>query len=365
MPASMLHVVNGDSTAEAIRASGVLRPLDPFLNSSRDPDDVVAWKDVLYEGPVRPGLSPVNLAHERCQFIASRGWEPYITARQAFGRRDTAIATTKRHDEVIFWFESDPYDCLQLVQALDRLAARRPRDTAFSWILVDQRPDAPGTHGFGHLTADAVQRFLASRQPVPESAWMDARRVWTSFISGDPARVQVAADDSALTIPFLRDAFMRLLAEYPEQPSGLSQSEREVLRSIADGFSMPNDIFQRVQSVEQRPFLGDRQVWDRLESFGTSTPPLIERADGLGWVSPVVDLLSLDEPDMDEFHAQVLRLTEAGVDVLAGRADWLEIRPGDRWLGGYQIPASGSWRFDAATGRLVSASNSTVTEGIE
>ena len=349
----MLHIVNGDSTADAIRSSGVLKPLDPVLNATRDPDDVVAWKDVLYEGPVRAGLSPVNLAHERCQFIASRGWEPYITARGDFGRRDSAIASTKRQDEVIFWFENDLYDVLQLVQALDRLAARRPEGTRFSWILVDKRPDAPGAHGFGQLGTDAVERLLASRQPVPDPAWMEARRVWKAFIGDDPASLGAVAGDERLTIPYLRDGMMRLLAEFPDRSSGLSRSERQVLDAVNAGSVTPASVFERVQATEPRPFLGDQQVWDRLDWFATSSPALIVRGDGQPWVSPVVDLMSLDEPDMAAFHAQTLRLTETGGAVLGGRTDWLTLRPHTRWIGGYEIPTTGSWRYDVETAHLV------------
>ena len=359
----MLHIVNGDLTADAIRASGVLKPLDPNLTAVRDPDDVVAWRDVLYEGPVRAGLSPVNLAHERCQFIASRGWEPYITARGDFGRRDAAIANTKRQDEVVFWFESDLYDVLQLIQALDRLAARRPENTRFSWILVDKRPDAPGTHGFGHLTTDIVERLLASRQPVPDHSWMEARRVWTAFVSGDPDGLDTVASDGALSIPFLADGLERLLAEFPDRTTGLSRSERQVLDAVASGPGTPIDIFERVQAAEPRPFLGDQQVWDRLDWFATATRALIRPSNGDGWISPIVDLMSLDEPDMEAFHAQNLALTDLGSDVLEGRIDWLTLRPHGRWLGGYEIPPSGPWRFDASTGGLGAAPTS--SEGID
>ena len=353
----MLHVVNGDVLGETIRAGGLLQPLHPLLREQRDPDDVVAWKDVLYEGPVRSGLSPINLAHERCLFIAAQGWEPYIIVRQDFGRRDAALAKARRQDEVVFWFESDLYDVLQLAQALDRLAARRPETTRFSWILVD-RDEETGRHGFGGITGEHATRLLAGRQPVPDAAWPQARSFWRAFVSGDPERL-VASLESPLTIPFLLDGIERLLAEYPDVASGLSLSERQVLDAIASGPEpTPASVFVSVQAAEARPFLGDLQVWERLERFAAAEPPLVERRDGRAWASSRVDLMSPDEPDMDAFLTQPIRLSTTGLDVLEGRRGWLAAGGSGRWIGGYQVPdAARSWRYDAASRRLVPPAN--------
>ena len=348
----MLHVVNGDEISRSIRASGILSALDPALKDQRDPDDVVAWRDVLYEGPVRAALSPVNLAHERSQFIASQGWEPYISVRQDFGRRDSLLASTNRQDEVVFWFESDLYDLLQLVQALDRLAVRRPEGTRFSWVLVDRLPENPSRHGFGSLAPDRVVSLLATRQPVPGPAWAEARAVWTAFTADDPGAL-LTLDGATTAIPWLSDGLRRLLEEYPAVGSGLSRSEHLVLEAMEPGPIEPQAIFDRVHASESRPFLGDTQVWDRLDRFATAPVPLIERADGQPWTTARVDLMSVDEPDMEAFHAQRLQLTASGRSVLRGELDWLTIRGTERWIGGYRIPAAGSWRFDTATGSLV------------
>lgn len=351
----MLHVVNGDETARALRESGVLSPLDPALPADRDPDDVIAWRDVLHEGPVRSGRSPVNLAHERCQFIASQGWEPYISVRQHFGRRDSVMASTKRQDEVVFWFESDLYDQLQLVQALDRLAARRPESTRFSWVLVDRSPSDPDRHGFSSLSTPLVESLLVDRQPVPEDAWMEARSVWTAFTSGKPDALAAIVGRDVFTIPWLRDALRRLLAEFPAVVSGLSESERQVLASMEGGPVTPFEIFARIQAIEPRPFLGDTQVWDRFDRFATASEPLIGRDDGQPWVTARVNLVSIEEPDLEAFHAQRLRLTETGKAVLAGVRDWLVIAKPDRWIGGYHVPTTGAgWRYDPDTESLVS-----------
>jgi hypothetical protein len=53
----VLHVTNGDHTVEVVRRADVV-------------GDVVAWQDVLHEGPV-PALSAAELRPVRAQFLAT------------------------------------------------------------------------------------------------------------------------------------------------------------------------------------------------------------------------------------------------------------------------------------------------------
>lgn len=349
----MLHVTSGDIVADTIRQSGVIRPAPVVAVPDRDPDEVIAWRDVLYEGPVRAGLSPVNLAHERAQYIAARGWEPYILARQALGRRDSAIASTRRQEEVTLWFEDDLHDGLQLIQILGLLTRNRPPATTYTWVLAPAAGQPGGTHGFAGLAPDDVPALLAGRRAIPDSAWVAGRAFWDAFISGDPAWLPEAIERLEPEEPILGNSARRLLAEFPGADDGLSASERGLLRAIADQPATPAEAFTAAQLQEPRPFLGDRQAWDRLDAFATAPRPLIAPADGSPWVSPRVDLLSPDDPDMTAFAAQRLTLTGEGAATLAGRRDWLSNGGTGRWLGGYRISdPEGSWRYAPATATL-------------
>ena len=349
----MLHVVSGDAVASAIEASGMLKPLPEIAAEFRDPDTVVAWLDALYAGPVPGDLSPINLAHARCQYIAAQGWEAYIIARQAFARRDAALAKANRQEEVVYWFDDDLHDVLQLVQALDRLAARRPEQTAFSWILRSVRDDDGTAGGLGSLSAEQLVATLPERVPVPDDAWSEARRVWRAFVGTDPSVLVAAAASVGNVIPPLRDGLARLFREYPDRRSGLSATERMLLGELGGGGATPAEIFDRVQREEARPFLGDVQVWSRLNAFATTDEPLIQPTDG-DWISPIVDLLSPDPPDMAAFLTQPLVLTDAGQAVLAGDRDWLDLAGAGRWLGGVEFrDAASAWRYDMDRATIV------------
>lgn len=354
----MLHVVSRDAVADLIVASGILKPLPDIARQFRDPDTVVSWLDALYDGPIDGSLSPINLAHRRCQYIAAKGWSPYLLMRQRFAARDAALARTARQDEAVFWFEYDLAGTLQLVQALDRLAGRRPENGRYSWILRDPTADGSDGKGFGDLSADEIEPALAQRVPIPNDAWAEGRRVWRALASGDPAELVAVAAQASDVIPPLKAALHRLLQEFPAQESGLSRSQRQILEMIDQEPAVPAEILDRASAREERPFLGEQQVWSMLDELATAERPLIEPVGGAAWISPVVDLMSPDDPDIEGFLKLPLRLTEAGRTVLAGDADWLARGARPRWIGGYEIddPAT-AWRWDAAKGTIVPGAN--------
>ncbi len=333
----MLHLVSGDVMAAKIRAAGLLRPFDPATRETRDPDAVIPWRDVLYEGPVPAGMSPINLANERARYIAGRGWQPFVVVRQAFGQRDAALANARRHDEVVFWFEDDLYDGLQLAQAMDRVAVRRPDGTSFTSITLPHGPDVD------------CRALFDARTPVPRDAYQEARRLWDAFTSSDPGTLGNLIRENSLTTPVFDHTARAVLGEYPESGSGLSRSERQVLEAVATRPSTPPEVFRAACYADERPYLGDLQVWDRLHAFAAARDPLIRRADGGNWISPVVDLLSVDEPDMEAFARQVLEVTSTGREVLAGRRDWLE-QAAPRWVGGVSIDGIRAPRRDQDVG---------------
>jgi hypothetical protein len=49
----------------------------------------------------------------------------------------------------------------------------------------------------------------------------------------------------------------------------------------------------------------------------------------------------------------VATISETGRQVLAGRIDYLSLRPPDRWVGG--VVTDGQWRWDETAGRIAHA----------
>ena len=101
-----LNITNGDSAAGTMSEAGV-------------EGKIIAWRDVLHEGPVDASLSLEELSKQRARFIAGNNWDDFSHVSGDFTERDRVIRHLDYFDEVVLWFEDDLYDQLQLIQLLD------------------------------------------------------------------------------------------------------------------------------------------------------------------------------------------------------------------------------------------------------
>lgn len=332
----MLHVTNGDSAGGSLVASGL-------------PGAVVAWRDVLHEGPVPAGLAPEALREVRSRYLAERGWGAYATTLAGFAARDAALAKAASHDEVVLWFEHDLYDQLQLIQILDRLADDDPGAARLSLISVGDYPVAPRFLGLGQLTPAQLAGLFPTRQAVTPGELALGRAAWAAFRASDPSAIEtlLAGDTSALL--FLADALRRHLEEYPALGDGLARTEHLILETVAgQGTATPPELFAATQEREERPFMGDLSFWGYVRAMSDEPHPLLAVAGGGGFALPGASGTGAT------FASQRLALTATGREVLAGQADWIALHDLDRWYGGVRLQGHApAWRWDRSTRRVV------------
>ncbi|HWK88401.1 MAG TPA: DUF1835 domain-containing protein [Longimicrobium sp.] len=320
-----LHVTNGDAAAEALRAAGITDPILP-------------WRDVLHEGPVPAGLSLEALSEVRSRFIAGEGWAAEDEARASFAQRDQALARAAEYGEVVLWFEHDLYDQLQLIQVLDWFAEHpHPRKT-----LVN-----PAEY-LGPLPPARVIELYGSRLLAEPEQLQQARAAWAAFRDPDPRALERLIAGGTGALPHLAAALRRHLEQFPGTRDGLSRSERQALQVLEDGPQTVGDAY--VASHHEREdavFLGDGVFADYLAELGSGDAPLVAFEDGSPLRAPAGPEGSRD------FFARRIAMTDAGRDVLAGRADRVRLNGIDRWLGGVHLEGRESaWRWDPAKRRL-------------
>ena len=320
----MLHVTNGDATAEPLRAAGL-------------PGTVIAWADVLHEGPVLVRLSPTAFREMRARFLVDQSTASFGEFLVRFAARDHALDRAGDHDEVVLWFEHDLYDQLQIVQILDRIAGLPTPPARLTMICVDAVPGVEPFHGLGQLTAGQLAALFPSRRPVTPAQTALAIDAWAAVRATDPTRLAALAAGSSSPLPFLPAALIRFLEQLPATRDGLSRSERQVLEAVAAGASDPVAVFRADQAREAAPFMGDTSLWYHLYGLAAGPAPLLAMAGG-GALRP---------PAAPGFVAQPLAVTDAGRRVLDGAADRVALGGVGRWLGGVWLASPrAAWRWD-------------------
>lgn len=305
----MLHVTNGDAAVEGIGAAQI-------------GGDLLAWRDVLHEGPVPMGVTAAELRTVRAGFLARCGWADEREVLRQLARRDQRLdKAIAAGEEIVLWFEHDLYDQLQLLQVLDRLAFQRGAARVSAVFS--------GDYLAAQSTPELVALFAAAREIGPLEIEL-GRRAWAAFRSEDPRRVEelLAGDLSAL--PYLRPALARHLEQFPSTTDGLSRSERQALEELADGPLPALELFRAAQRREQAHFVGDAVFELYLAELAREPNPLVEQAGEGYWL-----------------------LTALGRAVLAGEEDRVAVRGLDRWLGGVRLLAPRRvWRWNPTARRL-------------
>jgi hypothetical protein len=283
---------------------------------------------------VPAGLGDEQMRAVRARFVADCGWATYESALNRGTAWDAALANSSSHDEVVFWFEHDLFDQLLLIRHLDWFSRRDVRRTKLSLICIGAFPGVHPFHGLGQLSADQLESLLDTRREVTSNQMALARRAWSAFTSSDPRDIDLLLETDTTALPFLEGALRRHLQEFPAASNGLSRTERQILDVLDSSGPLPPDLlFRATQRLEERVYMGDTSFWVRVSELATAPSALVSLRG-----------LARRTGRLPDGEAAI---TPLGHDVLRDRADRIELKGIDRWLGGVHLRTPGEiWRWD-------------------
>jgi len=304
----VLNIVNSDATIEKLKEADI-------------PGAFLPWQDFLHEGPVPENLSLEALSKIRAEYISHKGLGSFEEIDQNFKERNATLYAFKKYEKIILWFEPDLYDQLQLIQILDWFAKYASTSTLLSFIYCDQNLG-------NYSTTKRQELLLYNKEPVTHQHFIVARKAWGAFTSPTPEAWFKLMDDDISALPFLQDAILRMLEEYPNSINGLSRTAHQALLIVAKGVHYPPHIFEAYQKSEKHRFMGDVLFWDVLKALVAKKL-----------------LTSMEE-------GKHLLISSLGEDILRGERNWLNLGAIDFWLGGVHQTPDTLWLWDIQSQRL-------------
>jgi hypothetical protein len=179
-------------------------------------------------------------------------------------------------------------------------------------------------YGLGQLSGPQLARLFPMRKRVTHAQRSIATEAWRAFRAEDPTDLAAISQQKFDEMPFLAAALSRFLEEYPGTTDGLSRTERQLLQAAAAGKRKKQEIYFESRKQEDVPW-GDLSVYLRLAWLTAGPNP------------------ALIESPTNEFT-----ITDAGRQLLEGKADWIKLQGSvDRWLGGVHLTGDQpKWRWD-------------------
>lgn len=328
----MLHILNGEAT-------------ETILAHTAIPGDRFSFRDALIGGPTPANVNETEWRKIRANHLSASYDVDVAECERDFARQEEGFASFAKHEEVVLWFESDLFCQVNMLYVFDWFAHRETGNTKLTLICIGQFPGRPNFRGLGELNPEELASLFDKRNRVSNAEFELARSAWQAYRSDNPREIEQLLDQDTAALPFLKDAFRLHLERFPSSRNGLGRIERRALELIATGLSPFVDLFPEFIKTEAGYGLGDAQFWNALRSIANVPQPLLQSNDRDAVAGP----LSSDRVQTTNFQ-----ITEVGLAVLNGTADFVEMNGIDLWLGGVHLNGIGRlWRWDESKRKLV------------
>lgn len=317
-----VHIVNGDAFGNKLRASELA-------------DDIIVWRESLYEGPIGMQMSDSVLLSNRAAYMYHKhGISEDMFKSITLEQERLLDQISEEADEIIFWFDHDLFDQLMLCYLFMRLHLAG-RSHGLFLIMYDATAD----WDIGQLSDDMSM--------VTETQLSLADRVWRAYSASEPFALASLMEDDLSVFPYLKKALEANLGRYPSDSNGLSNLQQFILGEMVHGEVSILSLFQRITEKFGEYGLGDLQFWSLLEHFRTCEHSLIELTGG-------DSLPKNSDPLPYQFEKWRVGLTETGKLVYRGKKDHLLLNGIDDWIGGVHLIGKGPvWRRDAERTRFL------------
>ena len=331
----MLHIVNGESTAETLKYTKIK-------------GEIFSFKDTLINGPAPPTQNPHEWRAVRVQHLTDTYGLKRSECEKEFLSQEAALTSAVKQDEVVLWFEHDLFCQLNLLYLLDWFNETDLKKTRLSLINIGKFPGRKDFRGLGELNPDELASLFPKREKLTKAKLNLGSKAWQAFRSPNPTAIELLLHSDTSELPFLEEAFCAHLRRFPSTTNGLGQIEQTGLQLIADGCRKFTDVFPKFIAAQKTYGLGDSQFWSTLVTLSDGAEPLIK----------ITNASSERAVDPDVMKRANFKITKAGQAVLDGTSDFIKLNGIDKWLGGVHLQGKDDlWRWHDPAGRLAFVKN--------
>ena len=247
---SILHVLNGDSTASG------------FVDTGLD-GDIIIWREVLSEGPLSDNITSGAFWKAREKFIC-REFSETGEGYQHKVLDELVKLGDEVYEEINLWFEFDLHCQVNLLGILNYLKRLSNLSMPAVYLICPAEfPGKPNFKGMGELNGDELD-FLYDNIRVQLSGidFIIAEEAWAVYLLKDAEKLKAYIDSNNFRggLHLLKPALEAQLKRLQLNDNGLNYIEQRLLDIYASGTEDSEGIHQEFRQTDKIYGMGDHEL---------------------------------------------------------------------------------------------------------
>ena len=239
-----LHILNGDFALDLWRQCG-------FTGQS------LVWRETYLEGPL-PETDDLRVFWAaRAGFLSSFAELANMDKSHIYHhlqKMDETVLQLPDKSSLMLWFDSCIFDQTILMRILFLVHKIKKDIPVFLYCC-----------GSNCLVKEDFMEGKNKRIQLLPYDFEVAEEAWRRFIRKDAkGLMQLIEGEHFERLPQMKKALLRCVDEIPDE-SGLTRTQRQILKLVADGRRSFIEIFKGLDDFEEFPFLGDTACQRQLE----------------------------------------------------------------------------------------------------
>lgn len=306
--AKVLHILNGDSLAEAAQ------PLELT-------GEFLVWREMLCAGPVTAEVGSNRFYEARSSFLNQFYQVSKTRYMEAFMEPLRDLGSLDAYTEINLWFEYDLFCHMNLLGSLAWISQHAFKGKIFH-ICSGRVKGASKLLGLSELSEAELRQHYNQKKQLTATDLELANDLWIDYTSDDPRTILPKITRKS-SFDYLSNCLKSHIKRFPSMETGLNEMEAHVLKLIdTHTIKTEHQLCGYVLSQQGYYGYGDTQV---------------------------LRIIRLMKPYFDEVDHQ-LSLNDVGKKLLRKEINVLEELASDYTYGGAQRY---DWLYDAKTNQLI------------
>lgn len=217
MSKKILHITNGDS-------------LTSYLKELDFSDPILTWQEMLCEGPTIPNIQSKEFFDLRADFI--KNTYDFDVNADELNKEISKLDNASQIDEIVLWFEYDLFCHINLLGVMN-LLHQREITSPLSLVCSGRIKKEKSLKGLSELSPDELLSHYKNRIPLLDSDKTLAINLWRTYCGKDHNILKPYITQKS-SFEYMGSCLKAHLKRFPDQSSGLSVIEENILKIIKD-----------------------------------------------------------------------------------------------------------------------------------